>query len=197
MRTTDITAIGLRTVAAYALLGAVAAFAQTGQGSDGPAPDPAAGTFPCEQEEKFREFDFWVGEWEVHTADGRTAGKNVIESSQRGCVLIESWAGAGGSTGISMNYLDKTTDEWVQVWTDAGGSQIVMRGGLTDAGMLLEGQIHYVSNGITAPFRGLWTPQPGGRVRQFFEQSDDGGKTWKPWFEGFYTRVGADGKDGD
>jgi len=53
-----------------------------------------------------------------------------------------------------------------------------------------------VSNGVTAPFRGLWTPQPDGRVRQFFEQSDDGGKTWKPWFEGFYTRVGAGVNDG-
>jgi hypothetical protein len=38
------------------------------------------------------------------------------------------------------------------------------------------------------PFRGLWTPLPDGRVRQFFEQSNDGGETWVPWFEGFYTR---------
>ena len=27
-----------------------------------------------------------------------------------------------------------------------------------------------------------------GRVRQFFEQSNDEGETWSPWFEGFYTR---------
>jgi hypothetical protein len=199
MRTTGIAVTGFWTGAACVLLGAAAAFGQAGQGSDGqvPAPTPSASSFPCEEDEKFREFDFWMGEWDVHTADGKLAGKNVIESSQRGCVLTESWNGAGGSSGISMNYLDKTSDEWVQVWTDAGGSQIVVRGGLTDSGMLLEGQIHYVSNGVTAPFRGLWTLQPDGRVRQFFEQSDDGGKTWKPWFEGFYTRVGADGKDGD
>jgi hypothetical protein len=159
---------------------------------------PAANVFPCEQQEKFREFDFWVGEWDVHTADGKLAGRNIIESSQRGCVLIERWTGAGGSTGTSMNFLDKTTDEWVQVWTDAGGSQITIRGGLTDDGMLLEGRIHYVSNGMTAPFRGLWTPQPDGRVRQFFEQYDDDEKSWKPWFEGFYSRVdGAARREGD
>jgi len=29
---------------------------------------------------------------------------------------------------------------------------------------------------------------PDGRVRQFFEQSTDGGETWTTWFEGFYTR---------
>jgi hypothetical protein len=59
---------------------------------------------------------------------------------------------------------------------------------MTDDGMLLEGYIHYVNNGTTAPFRGLWTLLPDGRVRQYFEQSNDEGKTWVPWFEAFYTR---------
>lgn len=171
-----------------ALIGGISAAQAEENGS---VPDPQAETaaYPCAQEDEFREFDFWIGEWEVHTADGKLAGHNRIESSQQGCVLIENWTGAGGSTGVSMNFLDKATGEWVQLWTDAGGGQIHIRGGLTGDGMLLEGQIHYVSNGTTAPFRGLWTPLPDGRVRQFFEQSNDGGKTWEPWFEGFYARV--------
>lgn len=164
-----------------------AAVAQAPQ--NGAEAEPAPGSrFPCEEQDKFREFDFWIGEWDVHTADGRLAGRNVIESAHRGCVLIERWTGAGGSTGTSMNYFDAAADEWVQLWTDAGGSQITIRGGLTPAGMRLEGQIHYVSNGTTAPFRGLWTAQPDGRVRQFFEQSSDDGETWEPWFEGYYSR---------
>jgi hypothetical protein len=162
--------------------------AQTPQNS-GQAEAAPASRFPCEEQEQFREFDFWIGTWDVHTADGRLAGRNVIESAHRGCVLIENWSGAGGSTGTSMNYFDAAADGWVQVWTDAGGSQITIRGGLTDAGMLLEGLIHYASSGITAPFRGLWTAQPDGRVRQFFEQSNDGGETWEPWFEGYYSRA--------
>jgi hypothetical protein len=163
------------------------------QTTDSEAAEPEqSARFPCEAQPKFREFDFWVGEWDVHTADGRLAGRNVIESSHRGCVLIENWTGAGGSTGTSMNYYDAAAGEWVQVWTDASGSQITIRGGLTDAGMLLEGQIHYTATGTTAPFRGLWTPQSDGRVRQFFEQSNDEGKSWVPWFEGYYSRVGTD-----
>ena len=173
-----------------------AAVAQTPQDSAQVQPAPAS-RFPCEEQEKFREFDFWIGEWNVHTADGAFAGKNVIVSSHRACVLIENWTGAGGSTGTSMNYFDAAADEWVQVWTDAGGSQITIRGGLTDAGMLLEGQIHYTANGTTAPFRGLWTAQPDGRVRQFFEQSNDGGETWEPWFEGYYSRVETAGRGDD
>lgn len=147
-----------------------------------------APTFPCENDARFAEFDFWVGTWDVHIANGTFAGNNTIARDQRGCVLIENWKSARGGTGMSINYVDKTTDEWVQIWNDASGSQISIRGGLTEDGMKLVGTIHYVANDTTLPFRGLWTALPDGRVRQFFEQSTDNGETWTPWFEGFYTR---------
>lgn len=144
--------------------------------------------YPCEHKEGFSDFDFWLGEWEVHVANGAKAGSNVIRKAERGCVLIENWTNVRGGTGMSVNYLDLTTNEWVQIWNAEGGSQINVRGGLTKDGMRMEGHIHYVGNGTTAPFRALWTPLPDGRVRQFFEQSNDGGETWTPWFEGFYSR---------
>lgn len=148
--------------------------------------------YPCEYNERFSEFDFWLGEWAVHIANGTPAGKNRIEKSQAGCVLVENWVNTSGVPGMSMNYFDISTKEWVQVWSGAGGTQITIRGGLTDEGMLLEGQIHYVADGTSAPFRGLWTLLPDGRVRQFFEQSSDGGESWAPWFEGFYTRTSVE-----
>ena len=147
--------------------------------------------YPCGHDDKFREFDFWVGEWAVHGANGSVQGSNSVRPAERGCVLLENWSSATGGTGMSINYFDKLTDEWVQVWIAEGGSQINIRGGLTDEGMHLVGTIHYISNDTTAPFRGLWTPLPDGRVRQFFEQSNDGGETWAPWFEGFYSRKEA------
>ncbi len=145
--------------------------------------------YPCEHRDEFSEFDFWLGEWDVHTANGSYAGKNRIEKAQAGCVLVENWVSVAGVPGMSMNYFDISSEEWVQVWSGAGGTQIVICGGLSDEGLLMEGQINYVANGTSAPFRGLWTPLPDGRVRQFFEQSSDGGETWAPWFEGFYTRT--------
>ena len=144
--------------------------------------------YPCEHQQKFRDFDFWIGDWEVRSSNGSLQGNNNIQAAERGCVLIENWSSATGGTGHSINFLDKMTDEWVQMWIAEGGSQINIRGGLTDEGMHLVGTIHYISNGTTAPFRGLWTPLPDGRVRQFFEQSNDGGETWFTWFEGFYSR---------
>ena len=152
--------------------------------------DLSEAAYPCEHQDEFRDFDFWVGEWNVHDGSGQLAGHNVIESSQHGCVLIENWTSATGGTGMSMNWLDHDKGEWVQVWIDSSGGQIDIRGGLTDEGMRLTGKIHYTGSDTTAPFRGLWTPLPDGRVRQFFEQSNDGGETWQPWFEGFYSRAG-------
>jgi len=144
--------------------------------------------YPCRNQPGFKDFDFWVGDWDVTTADGTIAGSNRIEIAERGCVLLENWTNTSGGTGMSINYLDMTTGEWVQVWNAEGGSQINIRGGLTDAGMRLVGHLHTVGTGTTVPFRALFTLLPDGRVRQFFEQSNDQGATWVPWFEGFYTR---------
>lgn len=147
--------------------------------------------YPCAHTPGFSDFDFWVGDWDVHVASGQKAGTNSITREERGCVLVERWENTTGGTGMSINYLDRSNDEWVQIWNAEGGSQINIRGGMTEDGMLLEGQIHYVATGRTDPFRGLWTLLPDGRVRQFFETSNDNGQTWVPWFEGFYTRVEA------
>jgi len=145
--------------------------------------------YPCAYDEAFLEFDFWVGDWVVHGPAGGLAGTNTIDKAERGCVLIENWKNTAGGTGMSINYVDKITGEWVQVWNAEGGSQINIRGGMTDDGMLLVGTLHTIGTGTTIPFRALWTALPDGRVRQFFEQSTDGGETWATWFEGFYTRA--------
>lgn len=145
-------------------------------------------TFPCEQGEAWHAFDFWLGEWEVHTADGSKAGDNSITRAENGCVLIERWTSVTGGTGRSMNYFDPRRDQWAQLWIDASGSIVDISGGVKDGSMVLTGTIHYTGTGRTADFRGRWTPLDDGRVRQFFEESDDDGESWSPWFEGFYTR---------
>ena len=153
--------------------------------------------FPCEDDARFAEFDFWVGAWDVHVGDGTYAGSNSITSDYRKCVLVEDYESAGGFIGMSVNYLDHAQGEWVQIWNDGSGSQINIRGGLTEDGMLLVGTIHYIGNNTTVPFRGLWTPLPDGRVRQFFEQYDEEKEAWTTWFEGFYTRKSVDSAESE
>ena len=71
--------------------------------------------YPCAHQQGFQDFDFWIGEWDVHLANGTVAGSNIIEAVERGCALTEHWTSASGGTGMSINYFDKASDEWVQV----------------------------------------------------------------------------------
>ena len=146
---------------------------------------------PCEFDQRFREFDFWLGKWAVYgnlEKTGPLYGNNVLEKAQNGCMVLESWTGASGSIGTSMNYYDGTKDKWVQHWVSAGGTTINIEGGLEEESMVMMGEIFYLNG--TAPvvrdFRAKWTPMENGVVRQFFEESTDNGKTWYTWFEGFY-----------
>lgn len=139
------------------------------------------------------DFGFWLGTWEVRNADGEFAGHNRIQATSGGCRIDERWRGVNGSTGRSINFPDPVDDRWEQVWHSPGGLFIRIRGGLEDDGsMLLEGVIHYPQQDRTAPFRGRWTPLADGRVRQFFEEYSEEEEAWKPWFEGFYTRIDPD-----
>ncbi len=143
----------------------------------------------CMKNEAYRLFDFWMGEWEVFVFNnpGRKAGENRIERAERGCVLTESWESVRGTTGRSINYYDPADGKWHQLWVDPGGTVIEISGGFENGAMTLVGRIT-TADGTTKPFKGVWTPLEDGSVRQRFEQSNDGGKTWTVWFDGRYVR---------
>ena len=153
---------------------------------------------PCMHNPKNGLFDFWLGHWAVYgnlEKQGPLFGNNHIEKIEGGCLMMEHWTGASGSTGTSMNYYDGTLDQWVQHWVSAGGTTINMFGGIEDGSMVLTGKIYYAripQGPQIRDFRGTWTLQENGAVRQFFEESVDGGKTWYTWFEGFYFKEKAE-----
>jgi len=149
---------------------------------------------PCEYIPEFQQFDFWLGNWQVLGPDGSFQGTNRIEKTQGGCLVLENWQGAGGSTGTSMNFYDPHAGEWVQVWVSPA-VQLTIRGGIVDGSMVLTGHVYYVQNGDRRPFRGTWTPLAEGVVRQHFEESQDGGQTWKTWFDGYYHPVEPEAAD--
>ncbi len=154
------------------------------------AGDLKAAELPCSAP-AYREFDFWLGEWVVEAGEGKHAGNNHIRSSESGCLLIESWTGAQGGTGTSMNYYSGEDNQWHQLWVSPGAI-IDIAGGLSDDGsMRLLGSIYYAAQDKSFPFRGSWSMQPDGSVVQFFEESRIAGE-WKPWFRGIYRPIDAD-----
>jgi hypothetical protein len=138
-----------------------------------------------------RQFDFWIGQWEVTLPDGRPAGTNRIRPIHGGCALQEEWTGAGGSTGTSLNTYDAATGRWHQTWVGSDGLLLRLDGGIRDGAMELAGATSG-GNGVTTLHRVRWTPLGGtpGRVRQLWESSADGGRTWAVVFDGMYRRRG-------
>lgn len=141
---------------------------------------------PCHDGDHYADFDFWLGDWNVTVPDGRQAGTNHIEKTQEGCLVEEHWTGVGGGTGMSVNFYDAGRGQWRQIWVSTDGTVIEIEGGLRDGAMVLEGALTN-PDGTTQPYRGTWTPNPDGSVRQFLEISEDGGKTWGTWFDGKYV----------
>ncbi|MFQ5628224.1 MAG: type IV pilus biogenesis/stability protein PilW [bacterium] len=145
---------------------------------------------PCEYNPDCRAFDFWIGEWEVFMPGGQKAGENIIKKTLNGCMLMENWTGIGGSIGKSMNYFDPATKKWKQLWVDGAGGHMSYGGVFTDGALKFEGyQIQ--GNGRKGLFKMAFTPQENGDVRQYIEQSLDGGKTYNVWFDGMYKKKKA------
>jgi hypothetical protein len=137
-----------------------------------------------------RQFDFWIGDWNVTTPDGQAAGSNVIKAIQDGCALLESWTGAGGGTGTSINYVDQ--GRWHQLWVSnrTGAAPLRLSGGLERGAMVMTGQ-YQRPDGKLVQSRMRWEAIADGKVRQTWENSEDGGATWTTVFVGIYTRVSA------
>ena len=157
------------------LIGGVAAApgaAQDGQGPSG-----------CMDYEPHRQFDFWLGDWNVYAMNGGFAGRNTIERGAQGCVLHEHWRSASGGTGHSLNFVDPRTGRWRQIWT--GTNHVIdYDGGLNARGqMILTGEITYfdAEGARELAFRGAWTPQADGAVIQHFQQWDPEGEQWTRW----------------
>jgi hypothetical protein len=132
-----------------------------------------------------RQFDFWLGEWRVVDSAGNEAGRNRITSLLGGCVISESWEGSDGSKGQSVNIYDRWAKQWHQTWTDDRGLLLQLDGGIVDGKMILEGR-RVSPAGTQMLHRITYTPLAAGRVRQHWERSPDGGKTWATQFDGTY-----------
>lgn len=156
-----------------------------------PAQQPAPKRPPPCMSDQHRQFDFWVGEWDVTDPAGKPAGRSRIESKLDGCVMHEHWFGTGGSVGESFNLYNRQTGRWEQYWVDNGGNRLHLKGGLDGGAMVLEGvqDVPDPKTGLAQHERIRWTPNPDGSVRQSWETSTDGGKTWATSFDGLYRKA--------
>ena len=99
---------------------------------------------PCMHDPRFREFDFWIGDWDVRPTGQPPAGpaaRNTVTLEERGCVVMEHWNAPGGSHGQSFNIFDRSIGMWRQTWVDAQGGQHDYRGRLNNGNMAFIGDV--------------------------------------------------------
>jgi hypothetical protein len=169
-------------------------------GEQSTATAAASKPFDCSAPQH-RQFDFWIGEWDVvpnpdtaapgapPPAPGRKPASNVIVKAHDGCVLIENWT-AAGQTGQSFNLYDRTSRRWHQTWVDNGGGLHQYWGALEGANMVFYGEVPL---GPASKFAGRRTirltffPLGPDRVRQFSESLAMDG-AWTMNYDLIYTR---------
>lgn len=157
------------------------------QTSATPAGAPARPRSPCPADANRHHFDFWVGEWNVETKDGKPAGHSSVQAISGGCGLLENWTDNNGGTGKSINAYNPILGAWQQFWVGEYGAVTEYRESEW-RGDTLSFRATSRAGGTPISLRLTFNPLPDGSVRQFGEQSTDDGRTWTPTYELFYRR---------
>jgi tetratricopeptide (TPR) repeat protein len=144
--------------------------------------------FPCANDPKSREFDFWIGEWDVEDTAGNQVGTSRIESLLGSCVVFENWTSARGGTGKSINVYNKDKAAWQQTWVDDQGGVIEFVDGRLEDGAMRFRAVVKDPAGKPSPRRLTFFDLGPEGVRQFSEMSNDDGKTWSVEYDFLYVR---------
>jgi hypothetical protein len=174
------------------LLALAAALVAQAPGAPAQPPAQAAPPPACTAPEH-RQFDFWVGRWDVYpTGTHQLVAHSLIERLYNGCAIRENWmpvrAGAGG--GGSLNSWRPGEHRWRQTWTDSGNSWVEFTGALDGADMVLTAPVPG-PNGAATLSRMTYSRGADGSVRQVGTQSSNGGRTWTAQYD--FTYVPAAG----
>ena len=141
---------------------------------------------PCIYSANARQFDFWIGEWDVFNPQGQKAGNSIIQQFAEGCGVLENWTSALGGNGKSINFFDPATEHWYQYWMGANGLPARYEGVYKDGAMRYEGE--RLSAGGKIRTRLTFFNLDANTVRQLAEQSTDDGKTWTTTYDFKYVR---------
>lgn len=145
---------------------------------------------PCTTNPVYRQFDFWIGEWEVYGPKGAKAGDSKIELILDSCIVLENWKSTGSLyAGKSFNTFNAATNQWQQTWVDnVGGSTEYLEGKFADNKMIFQTKPFSFSKDTVATRRLTFYNLSPDKVRQHGEITKDGGASWKTEYDLEYRR---------
>lgn len=142
----------------------------------------------------YRQFDFWLGNWEAFGPDGKKAGDSRITLILDSCVVLEEWTSAGITQGIryagkSFNTYNATTKQWQQTWVDnVGGSTEFLEGKFENNHLTFISRPFKVAKDTMAIRKLSFYSLSADKVRQWGEISKDNGMSWLTEYDLEYRR---------
>lgn len=135
-----------------------------------------------------RQFDFWIGRWDVAAKGQPPSGFNEITRIAGGCALLERYRNVKGYAGGSLNWYDPERKRWAQQWIDNAGLSLSLEGAVDGRGRIVMTGRPRVDEGKRVLDRIAWARNDG-TVHQIWDISSDDGRTWTTIFHGIYTRA--------
>ncbi len=143
---------------------------------------------PCMYSKEARQFDFWLGDWDVYVGKNKV-GENLIELDTQGCTLVENWKNNSGGMGKSLNVYNIAKKKWQQFYVSGQGNVFLFEGDYRPKDK------HMYFTAETTGAKGAkvmhifeFFDLPDKTVQQRWKQSTDGGKTWNTVWDSIYKK---------
>jgi len=148
---------------------------------------------PCSKPE-YRQFDFWIGEWEAYATNGKKGGDSKISLMLDSCTILEEWTSTGLQNGLrfagkSYNMYNAAQKKWQQYWVDnTGNITRYFNGHYEEGKMIVQTDNEKVNDTLWQIQKMTFYNLSADKVRQHGETSNDNGKTWTTSFDLEYRR---------
>jgi hypothetical protein len=142
----------------------------------------------CTTNANFQRLAFWVGDWDVADSMGVHYATQRVHSVLDACAIIADWSSGGGYKGLSLFAFDVKVGRWRQMYA---ANQVPSPSGveLRTSDPSYDGPgVRFVllldpADGKAARSRVTIMPSGDRGALQLFEDSEDGGKTWRTVFK--------------
>ena len=138
--------------------------------------------------DKYRQFDFWLGKWEVYKfGTNMHVGESHIQSVADSMALLENYNALGSAyKGKSLNKYNPKSGKWEQFWVDNSGLSLYLSGSFSNGSMILDDVGNEAGN--KEYNRIVWKKTDNNTVRQTWSVSAEAGESWDVVFDGEYRR---------
>lgn len=134
-----------------------------------------------------RQFDFWVGEWDVMGTGHRAlVAESTITLADEDCIVMENWRPFSSGHAHSISVYDHANRHWRQYYAGAGIAPTEYTGVLDAAGVL-----RFDIDGSSPRKRMNYQRIDANTVRQWGEQYDEATHAWTTTWDLTYRRRGV------